>query len=68
MVDAPLEKSPFQFAVWSYTTHFLTSTQGLILAFLYCFRNGEVSRNNMELYNQVPSCLESLNKSFSWIC
>ncbi|ODN06146.1 PDF receptor [Orchesella cincta] len=41
MLDAPLEKSPLKFALWSYSTHLLSSTQGLILAFLYCFRNGE---------------------------
>ncbi|CAG7734587.1 unnamed protein product, partial [Allacma fusca] len=42
MLDAPLERSAVVFGLWSYTTHILTSCQGLILACLYCFWNGEV--------------------------
>ncbi|CAG7728861.1 unnamed protein product [Allacma fusca] len=42
MLDAPLERSAVIFGIWSYTTHALTSCQGLILACLYCFWNGEV--------------------------
>jgi hypothetical protein len=43
MVHAPLEKSAWVFGIWSYSTHLLTSCQGLILSCLYCFNNGEVS-------------------------
>ncbi|KAK8405840.1 hypothetical protein O3P69_001960 [Scylla paramamosain] len=44
MIPKPLERSAFEFGVWSYGTNLLTSFQGLVVACIYCFFNGDVKR------------------------
>ena len=41
---SPVQRSPLEFGLWSYSTTFLRSCQGLFVCCIYCFFNDEVGR------------------------
>ncbi|XP_035229116.1 PDF receptor-like, partial [Stegodyphus dumicola] len=42
IVPGPVERTPLEFAIWSYTAHILWASQGFFISLLYCFLNKEV--------------------------
>lgn len=50
-----LDKEVWEFALWSYTAHFITSFQGFFISCIYCFFNGEVSYAINPIFLYFPS-------------
>ncbi|KAL0852374.1 hypothetical protein ABMA28_000572 [Loxostege sticticalis] len=59
MTEAPLDGSVWQFALWSYSTHFLRSFQGFFIALLYCFLNAEVRMVMRKHYENYKAMRET---------
>ena len=45
MVHSPVDRPDWEFALWSYITHFLDAFQGFFVALLYCFLHHQVPDN-----------------------
>ena len=43
MLTGMLGKHKWEFALWSFSAHFVSSFQGLLVALVFCFLNREVS-------------------------
>lgn len=55
IVPGPVDGTPLQFAIWSYSTHVLSALQGSFISLLYCFLNREVCC----LCHKIISCYKS---------
>lgn len=65
MTNNPIDGEVWVFALWSYTTYFMTSFQGFFIALLYCFLNGEVRlvvRNSLmqDVHVRYRSCQSTM--------
>lgn len=67
MSEAPLDRSAFHFACWSYSTHFMISFQGCFISVLYCFYNGEVEylKKNLLIFQLTFKVIKSFLICFS---
>ncbi|CAM1297761.1 pdfr-1 (predicted) [Pycnogonum litorale] len=53
MMESPFKRTVIEFGFWAFSSHFLSSFQGVFISLLYCFLNKEVKSAVVKHWEQI---------------